>query len=79
MTPLYWGFDVAGTGSTDHGDLCGDSRPERRKPCSPFALLPAVGYGRTGEILADMTDETVNWIEGTRFSGITEAEKIQAW
>ena len=37
------------------------------------------GYGRTGEILAALTDETVRWIEGARFPPSTAAEEMEAW
>ena len=44
-----------------------------------FCTSASSGYGRTGEILAALTDETVNWIEGTRFSASTTAEEMEAW
>ena len=44
-----------------------------------FCTSASSGYGRTGEILAALTDETVNWIEGARFSASTTAEEMEAW
>lgn len=44
-----------------------------------FCTSASSGYGRTGEILSALTDETVNWIEGARFSPDTTAEEMQAW
>lgn len=44
-----------------------------------FCTSASSGYGRTGEILAALTDGTVNWIEGARFSASTTAEEIEAW
>lgn len=42
-----------------------------------FCTSASSGYGRTGEILSALTDETVNWIEGARFSPDTTAEEMQ--
>ena len=44
-----------------------------------FCTSASSGYGRTGEILAALTDETVHWIEGARFQASTTAEDMQAW
>ena len=44
-----------------------------------FCTSASSGYGRTGEILAALTDETVNWIEGARFPASITAEEMQAW
>ena len=44
-----------------------------------FCTSASSGYGRTGEILAALTDETVHWIEGARFPASTTAEDMQAW
>ena len=44
-----------------------------------FCTSASSGYGRTGEILAALTDDTVNWIEGARFSASTTAEEMEAW
>lgn len=49
------------------------------KTVLPFCTSGSSGYGRTGEILAALTDETVNWIEGARFSPSTTAEEMEAW
>ena len=42
-----------------------------------FCTSASSGYGRTGEILAALTDETVNWIEGARFPASTTADEMQ--
>lgn len=44
-----------------------------------FCTSGSSGYGRTGEILAALTDESVSWIEGTRFSPSATAQEIEAW
>lgn len=44
-----------------------------------FCTSASSGYGRTSEILAALTDETVHWIEGARFPASTTAEDMQAW
>lgn len=44
-----------------------------------FCTSASSGYGRTGEILSALTDETVNWIEGARFSPETTAKEMEAW
>ena len=44
-----------------------------------FCTSASSGYGRTGEILAALTDEMVHWIEGARFPASTTAEDMQAW
>lgn len=44
-----------------------------------FCTSASSGYGRTGSILAALTDESVNWIEGARFSASTSAEDMAAW
>lgn len=44
-----------------------------------FCTSGGSGYGRTGSILAALTDETVNWIEGARFPASTTAEEMAAW
>lgn len=44
-----------------------------------FCTSGGSGFGRTGEILAALTDDTVNWIEGSRLSAATTAEEMAAW
>ena len=44
-----------------------------------FCTSASSGYGRTGEILAALTDETVRWVEGARFPSSTAAEEMEAW
>ena len=56
----------------DANDLSG-------KTVITFCTSGSSGYGRTGEILAALTDESVNWIEGTRFSPSATAQEIEAW
>lgn len=71
--PIWWGQAprIIETFVEAH-DLSG-------KTVLTFCTSASSGYGRTGEILAALTDETVNWIEGARFSASTKAEEIQAW
>lgn len=44
-----------------------------------FCTSGGSGYGQTGEILSALTDDTVNWIEGTRFSPGASADEIADW
>ncbi len=44
-----------------------------------FCTSGGSGYGRTGEILSALTDDTVTWLEGRRFSANTSAEEVQKW
>ena len=44
-----------------------------------FCTSGSSGYGRTGEILSALMDDTVNWLEGHRFSANTTAEEMQKW
>ena len=44
-----------------------------------FCTSGGSGYGRTGEILSALTDDTVTWLEGYRFSANTSAEQMQKW
>lgn len=44
-----------------------------------FCTSGSSGYGQTGEILSALTDDTVNWIEGTRFSPGASADEIADW
>ena len=49
------------------------------KTIVPFATSGGSGMGRTVEILAALTGETVNWVEGTRFTPSATAEEVAAW
>jgi flavodoxin len=49
------------------------------KTVVPFATSGGSGMGRTGEILAALTGETVNWVEGERFSPSATAKEMAAW
>lgn len=51
----------------------------RGKTVLTFCTSASSGYGRTGEILAALTDETVNWVEGARFPASTSADEMRAW
>ena len=44
-----------------------------------FCTSGGSGYGRTGSILSALTDDTVTWLEGRRFSAGTSAEQMQQW
>ena len=44
-----------------------------------FCTSGSSGYGRTGEILSALTDDTVNWMEGARFSPGATADEMAAW
>ncbi len=44
-----------------------------------FCTSGGSGYGRTGAILSALTDDTVTWLEGRRFSASTTAEQMQKW
>lgn len=44
-----------------------------------FCTSGGSGYGQTGEILSALTDDTVNWIEGARFSPGASADEIADW
>ncbi len=71
--PLWWGQAprLIETFVEAH-DLSG-------KTVLTFCTSGSSGYGRTGEILAALTGDTVNWVEGDRFPAGTAAEEIQAW
>ena len=51
----------------------------RGKTVLTFCTSASSGYGRTGEIRAALTDETVNWVEGARFPASTSADEMRAW
>ena len=44
-----------------------------------FCTSGGSAYGRAGEILAALTDGTVNWLEGARFPASATAEEMEAW
>ena len=71
--PIWWGQAprIIETFIEAH-DLSG-------KTVLTFCTSASSGYGRTGSILAALTDESVNWIEGARFSASTSAENMAAW
>ena len=71
--PIWWGQAprIIETFIEAH-DLSG-------KTVLSFCTSGGSGYGRTGEILASLTDDTVNWIEGSRLSTDTTAEEMAAW
>ena len=71
--PIWWGQAprIIETFIEAH-DLSG-------KTVLPFCTSGSSGFGRTGEILAALTDDTVNWIEGARLSASTTAEEMAAW
>lgn len=71
--PIWWGQAprIIETFIENH-DLSG-------KTVLTFCTSASSGYGRTGSILAALTDESVNWIEGARFSASTSAEDMADW
>lgn len=71
--PIWWGQAprIIETFIEAH-DLSG-------KTVLTFCTSGGSGFGRTGEILAALTDDTVNWIEGSRLSAATTAEEMAAW
>lgn len=71
--PIWWGQAprIIETFIEAH-DLSG-------KTVLPFCTSGSSGFGRTGEILAALTDDTVNWIEGSSLSASTTAEEMAAW
>lgn len=44
-----------------------------------FCTSGGSGYGRTDAILSALTDDTVTWLEGHRFSPRTSAEQLRKW
>ncbi len=71
--PIWWGQAprIIETFIEAH-DLSG-------KTVLTFCTSGSSGFGRTGKILAALTDDTVNWIEGSRLSASTTAEEMAAW
>ena len=56
-----------------------DSYDLSGKTVALFCTSGGSGYGRTGSILSALTDDTVTWLEGRRFSAGTSAEQMQQW
>lgn len=71
--PIWWGQAprIIETFIEAH-DLSG-------KTVLPFCTSGGSGFGSTGDILAALTDDTVNWIEGSRLSPATTADEMSAW
>ena len=71
--PIWWGQAprIIETFIESH-DLSG-------KTVLCFCTSGSSGYGRTGSILSALTDESVTWLEGHRFSAGTSAEQMQQW
>ncbi len=71
--PIWWGQAprIIETFIEAH-DLSG-------KTVLTFCTSASSGFGRTGEILAALTDDTVNWMDGSRLSASTTAEEMAAW
>ena len=44
-----------------------------------FCTSGGSGYGRTDSILSALTDDTVTWLEGHRFSAGASAQQMQQW
>lgn len=71
--PIWWGQAprIIETFIESH-DLSG-------KTVLRFCTSGGSGYGRTDKILSALTDDTVTWLEGHRFSANTTAEQLQKW
>ena len=71
--PIWWGQAprIIETFVESH-DLSG-------KTVLPFCTSGSSGYGRTGEILSGLTDDTVTWLDGHRFSAGTGSDEIIEW
>ena len=71
--PIWWGQAprIIETFIESH-DLSG-------KTVLCFCTSGSSGYGRTGSILSALTDDSVTWLEGHRFSAGTSAEQMQQW
>lgn len=71
--PIWWGQAprIIETFIEAH-DLSG-------KTVLTFCTSASSGFGRTGTILSALTDDSVNWLEGSRFAPGTSAEKMVAW
>ncbi len=44
-----------------------------------FCTSVGSGYGRTGEVLSALTDDSVTWLKGERFSAGTSAAQMITW
>lgn len=44
-----------------------------------FCTSASSGYGRTNSILSALTDDTVTWLKGRRFSATASSEQMDAW
>lgn len=44
-----------------------------------FCTSGSSGFGSTGKLLSALTDDTVTWLGGRRFSAGTAAEQLTAW
>ena len=71
--PIWWGQ------AARLSETCVEAHDLSGKTVLTVCTTASSGYGRTGEILAALTDGTVNWIEGARFSASTTAEEMEAW
>ena len=71
--PIWWGQAprIIETFIESH-DLSG-------KTVLAFCTSGGSGYGNTGKILSALTDDTVTWLEGRRFSVVTSAEQMANW
>lgn len=71
--PIWWGQAprIIETFIESH-DLSG-------KTVLCFCTSGNSGYGRTSSILSALTDDSVTWLEGHRFSVGTSAEQMQQW
>lgn len=71
--PIWWGQAprIIETFIEAH-DLSG-------KTVLPFCTSGGSGFGNTGSILAALTDDTVNWLEGSRLSASATTEEIAEW
>lgn len=71
--PIWWGQAprIIETFIESH-DLSG-------KTVLCFCTSGGSGYGRTNQILSALTDDTVTWLEGRRFSAHTSAAQMETW
>ena len=71
--PIWWGIPPKITRTF------AESYDWSVKTVAGFCTSGGSGYGRTGSILSALTDDTVTWLEGRRFSAGTSAEQMQQW
>ena len=71
--PIWWGQAprIIETFIESH-DLSG-------KTVLCFCTSGGSGYGRSNQILSALTDDTVTWLEGRRFSAYTSAAQMETW